>query len=70
MAEKFSGFVRKESGLRSAREAVNMDEGLAINLAKVPENIKAILLLARFENAQRLRGEGEGKKVKHASYGM
>jgi hypothetical protein len=47
-----------------------MDEGLAINLAKVPENIKGILLLARFENAERLRGEGEGKKVKHASYGM
>jgi hypothetical protein len=47
-----------------------MDEGLAINLAKVPDSIKAILLLARFENAQRFRGELEGKRVRHASYGV
>ncbi len=70
VADKFSAFVRRESGLRSAREAVNMDEGLAINLAKVPDSIKAILLLARFENAQRFRGELEGKRVRHASYGV
>lgn len=36
VAEKFTGFVRRESGLRSARETVNMDEGMTINLAKVP----------------------------------
>jgi hypothetical protein len=33
-----------------------MDEGFAINLAKVPENIKAILLLGKFTDAQKLRG--------------
>jgi hypothetical protein len=58
LPEKFLGFARRESGLRSARETVNMDEGFAINLAKVPENIRAILLVGRFAEAQRLRGEG------------
>lgn len=69
LPDKFAGFARRESGLRSARETVNMDEGLAINLAKVPENIKAILLVGRFAEAQRLRGEAEGKRARHASYG-
>jgi hypothetical protein len=36
VAEKFSGCVTSQKGLRSLREAVNMDEGLAINLSKVP----------------------------------
>jgi hypothetical protein len=45
-----------------------MDEGLTLNLAKVPENIRAILVLGRFNDAHRLRGE-EGKRAKYASYG-
>lgn len=45
-----------------------MDEGLAVSLAKVPENIRAIMILLRFNEAHRLRGE-EAKKVKYASYG-
>jgi|688.fasta_scaffold881705_1 hypothetical protein len=36
VADKFSGCVSVQKGLRSVREAVNMDEGLAIDLAKVP----------------------------------
>ena len=70
LPEKYKGFARRESGLRSARETVNMDEGIAVNLAKVPDNIKAILLVGRFGEAQRLRGEAEGKRVRHASYGV
>jgi len=48
VAEKFTGCVNAQRGLRSLREAVNMDEGLAINLAKVPENVKAIVVLSKF----------------------
>lgn len=48
VAEKFAGCVTAQRGLRSLREAVNMDEGLAINLAKVPENVKAVVVLSRF----------------------
>lgn len=46
-----------------------MDEGITINLAKVPENIKSIIVLNRFNEAQRFRAEAEAKKVKYASYG-
>lgn len=34
-----------------------MDEGLAVTLSKVPDNIKAIVVMLRFKEAQRLRGE-------------
>ncbi len=46
-----------------------MDEGITINLAKVPENIKCILVLTKFNEAQRFKNEGMAKKVKYASYG-
>ena len=34
--EKYKEFARLEGGLREARELVNMDEGLVVDLAKVP----------------------------------
>jgi hypothetical protein len=46
-----------------------MDEGITVNLAKVPENIKSIVVLSRFNDAQRFRNEIESKRVKYASYG-
>ena len=46
-----------------------MDEGITINLAKVPENIKSIVVLTKFNEAQRFKAEAFAKKVKYASYG-
>ena len=34
--EKQKGWVRRESGLRMGRELINMDEGLVVDLGKVP----------------------------------
>jgi hypothetical protein len=47
-----------------------MDDGIVINLAKVPEKIKCIVLVSRITDVQRFRGEGEAKKIKYASYGV
>ena len=55
--------------LRFPKENVNMDEGITINLAKVPENIKSIVVLTKFNEAQRFKAEAFAKKVKYASYG-
>jgi hypothetical protein len=43
---------------------------LVVNLAKVPDNIKAILLLTRISDVQRFRAEVEAKKVRHAAFGV
>lgn len=47
-----------------------MDEGIVINLAKIPDNIKTVLLISRFTDIQKLRVESEAKKAKYAAYGM
>lgn len=47
-----------------------MDEGIAIDLSKVPDTVKCMLLLLRYSQAQRFRAEAEAKKVKYSAYGI
>jgi hypothetical protein len=47
-----------------------MDEGLVLNLKKIPENAKSIILLAKYDNVAKYNDENENKKVKYASYGL
>lgn len=47
-----------------------MDEGLVINLAKIPQKVKSIVLLSKFNDAQRFRAEAEAKKIKYSTYGI
>ena len=47
-----------------------MDEGLVINLAKIPQKVKSIVLLSKFDDVQRFRAEAEAKKIKYSTYGL
>lgn len=47
-----------------------MDDGIVINLAKVPEKAKCIVVLARVSEVQRFKVETEIKNIKHAAYGV
>lgn len=47
-----------------------MDEGINLNLKKVPQNAKSIILLAKFNNVSKYMDEQINKNVKYASYGM
>ena len=47
-----------------------MDEGLILNLKKLPENTRSIILLAKYDNVAKYNDENENKKVKYASYGL
>ena len=47
-----------------------MDEGIVIDLARVPEKVKSIVLLSKLTEVQKLRVESELKKFKHVAYGV
>jgi len=47
-----------------------MDEGIRLNLKKVPDNTKSIILLTKFNNVAKYNDEQENKKIKYASYGI
>lgn len=47
-----------------------MDEGILLNLKSIPENVKSVILLTKFNNVNKYNDEGENKKVKQASYGL
>lgn len=68
--DKVYSFARHVKGLRMARNVVNMDEGIQINLKCIPDNVKSVVLLTKFNNVNKYNDEGENKKVKHASYGL
>lgn len=50
-------YLRIETGLREIRESINMDEGIAVNLSKVPEKVKCIVFIAKISEVQKLKGE-------------
>lgn len=52
-----SDYIRMESGLREPRESINMDEGIIINLSKVPEKAKTIIFLLKVPEVQRFKAE-------------
>ena len=47
-----------------------MDEGFVINLAKVPEKAKFIVVLVKISEVQRFKVETELGKIKNAAYGV
>lgn len=47
-----------------------MDEGITVNLSKVPEKVKCIVFIAKISEVQKLKGENQLKKFKHAAYGV
>ena len=47
-----------------------MDEGIVINLAKVPEKAKLIVVLVKISEVQRFKVETELGKIKNAAYGV
>ena len=70
VSDKQKAFTRVEYGLRQPRELINMDYGLVVDLGKVPDSIKNIVVLAKIPEAQCYKSEVEAKKVKHAAYGV
>lgn len=65
-----SDYVRMESGLREPRESINMDEGIVLSLAKVPEKVKCIVFLLKVPEVQRFKAEQQLKKIKYSAYGI
>ena len=47
-----------------------MDEGIVINLEKVPEKAKLIILMNKVPEVQKFKVETQMKKIKSASYGI
>ena len=47
-----------------------MDEGIAIDLSKVPDKVKCIVLLVKVSNVEKFKVETELNRIKHASYGV
>lgn len=47
-----------------------MDEGLVVNLEKVPDKVKCIILMNKICEVERYRLETEVKKIKNSAYGV
>jgi hypothetical protein len=47
-----------------------MENGLTINLTKVPEEVKHILVYTKVNDVQLFKQEAELKKIKHAAFGV
>ena len=47
-----------------------MDEGISINLEKIPEKVKCVILLTKVNEVQRFKVETELKKIKSSAYGI
>ena len=46
-----------ENHLREAKESINMDDGIVINLDKVPDKVKCIILMNKISEVDKLRLE-------------
>ena len=56
--------------LRYFKDLANMDDGIIIKFASVPDQIKSFIMFCKVDNVGELGTESQVKKIKNSVYGL
>ena len=63
-------YIKTVNDLRYFKDIVNMDDGLIIDFASVPDQIKSFVMFCKVKNVASYSNETEIKKIKNSAYGL
>lgn len=63
-------FFKGLSNLRNVKDLVNFDNGVLINLEKLPDKIKSMVFYLQINNIGAFSTEAQIKNVKNSAYGV
>ena len=63
-------YLETVHNLRYFKDITNMDDGIVIKFASVPDQIKSFVMFSKVNNVAELAGEGQAKNIKNAVYGL
>lgn len=67
---KYEDWARGVTDLRYYRDLINFDNGVVINLDKLPEKARSIVFYLQVNNVGAYSGEAQIKLVKNSAYGI